>query len=81
MRGAKNEENGNYMQVGYGLEAADKLAADGISAEVINLRSLKPLDRDTILKSVSKTHRFALAPTSTCSCMSPPRPIRGLLPR
>lgn len=43
--------------VGYGLEAADKLAADGISAEVINLRSLKPLDRDTILKSVSKTHR------------------------
>lgn len=56
--------------MGYGLEAADKLAADGISAEVINLRSLKPLDRDTILKSVSKTHRCALK--RTCGCMNVP---------
>jgi pyruvate dehydrogenase E1 component beta subunit len=43
--------------VGYCLEAADTLAADGVKAEVINLRSLKPLDRDTILDSVRKTHR------------------------
>lgn len=49
------------FQVGYGLQAAEKLAAEGISAEVINLRSLKPLDRDTILKSVSKTHRYAMS--------------------
>lgn len=47
------------MQVGYCLEAAEKLAAEGISAEVVNLRSLKPLDRDAILKSVAKTHRYA----------------------
>jgi pyruvate dehydrogenase E1 component beta subunit len=45
--------------VGYCLEAADKLEKEGISAEVINLRSLKPLDRNTILDSVAKTHRCA----------------------
>lgn len=44
-------------QVGYCLEAASKLEKDGISAEVINLRSIKPLDRDTIINSVKKTHR------------------------
>jgi pyruvate dehydrogenase E1 component beta subunit len=37
--------------------AADLLANDGISAEVINLRTLRPLDVDTILSSVRKTHR------------------------
>lgn len=42
------------------MDAAEKLKEAGISAEVINLRSLKPLDRDTILASVSKTHRYAL---------------------
>jgi pyruvate dehydrogenase E1 component beta subunit len=46
------------LQVGYCLEAAEKLSAEGINAEVLNLRSLKPLDRDAILKSVAKTHRF-----------------------
>lgn len=39
------------------LNAADTLAADGISAEVIDLRSLSPLDTETILTSVRKTHR------------------------
>lgn len=39
------------------LEAAEKLAADGISAEVIDLRSLRPLDMDTVLTSVRKTNR------------------------
>lgn len=43
--------------VGYCMEAAEKLKEDGVSAEVINLRSLKPLDRDTVLASVAKTHR------------------------
>jgi len=39
------------------LEAADALATDGIAAEVIDLRSLRPLDRATILASVGRTHR------------------------
>ena len=41
----------------YALEAADKLAEDGISAEVIDLRTLRPIDYDTLLKSVMKTNR------------------------
>jgi pyruvate dehydrogenase E1 component beta subunit len=41
----------------YALEAADKLAEDGISAEVIDLRTLRPLDYDTVLASVRKTNR------------------------
>ena len=41
----------------YALEAAEKLAADGISAEVINLRTLRPIDYATILESVKKTNR------------------------
>jgi len=40
------------------LEAADKLAAEGISVEVIDLRSLKPLDVETIVASVKKTGRL-----------------------
>ena len=41
----------------YALEAAEKLAADGISAEVIDLRTLRPMDTDAIVKSVMKTNR------------------------
>ncbi|WP_136442350.1 pyruvate dehydrogenase complex E1 component subunit beta [Pacificoceanicola onchidii] len=41
----------------YALEAADKLAEDGISAEVIDLRTLRPMDTDTIIASVQKTNR------------------------
>ena len=41
----------------YALQAAEKLAADGISAEVINLRSIRPMDTETILNSVRKTNR------------------------
>ena len=43
--------------VGFALDAAEKLAAMGVSAEVINLRTLRPLDTATILKSVVKTGR------------------------
>lgn len=45
------------IMVGKALEAADQLAELGISAEVINLRSLRPLDSETIIKSVQKTNR------------------------
>ncbi len=39
------------------LKAAEDLAAEGIDAEVVDLRTLRPLDRETILTSVRKTHR------------------------
>jgi pyruvate/2-oxoglutarate/acetoin dehydrogenase E1 component len=45
-------------EVLFSLEAAEKLAADGISAEIVDLRSLVPLDKETVLASVRKTHRL-----------------------
>ena len=42
----------------YALEAAEKLAAEGISAEVIDLRTLRPMDLPTVIKSVMKTNRL-----------------------
>ena len=46
-------------------EAADKLAAEGISTEVLDLRSLVPLDWDAIVKSVSKTHNVVIVSEET----------------
>ena len=43
--------------LGKTMQAADRLAQEGIEAEVIDLRSLRPLDTPTILASVAKTHR------------------------
>lgn len=43
------------------LGAAEKLAKQGISAEVIDLRALKPIDRETIRRSVEKTHKVLVA--------------------
>ncbi len=42
------------------LSAAEELAKDGVSAEVVDLRSLRPLDRETILESVRRTHRAVI---------------------
>ena len=47
--------------VGLSLEAADTLAADGISAEVIDLRTIRPLDTQTVLASLAKTNRLVVA--------------------
>ena len=44
--------------VGHALKAADELSKQGIEAEVIDLRTLRPLDIDTILESVRKTNRI-----------------------
>jgi pyruvate dehydrogenase E1 component beta subunit len=44
--------------VGLALEAAEVLAKDGIEAEVIDLRTLRPLDTDTVIQSVMKTNRL-----------------------
>ncbi len=46
------------IQVKLALEAAEKLAEMGIDAEVIDLRTIKPLDSDTIINSVKKTNRL-----------------------
>jgi len=46
------------MGMSYALKAADELAKDNISAEVIDLRTLKPMDSDTIIESVKKTGRL-----------------------
>lgn len=46
------------IMVGKCLEAAKKLAEEGINAEVINLRTIRPIDRWTIIESVKKTNRI-----------------------
>jgi pyruvate dehydrogenase E1 component beta subunit len=46
------------IMVGHALAAAEALAADGIDAEVIDLRTIRPLDTDTIVASVRKTNRL-----------------------
>ena len=47
------------------LEAAEALADDGIQAEVVDLRSLRPLDHETVLESVAKTNRLILVEEGT----------------
>ena len=46
------------LMVEVALQAADSLAAEGIEAEVINLRSLRPLDTESLVQSVQKTNRL-----------------------
>jgi pyruvate dehydrogenase E1 component beta subunit len=62
---AKIERAGSHVtivafsiMVGVALKAAETLAGQGIEAEVINLRSLRPLDTDTIVTSLKKTNRL-----------------------
>ena len=47
------------------LEAAEELASDGIDAEVVDIRSLRPLDHETVLESVAKTNRVMLVEEGT----------------
>src|SRR5690606_30159471 len=47
--------------VGPALKAAEALAADGVEAEVLDLRTIRPLDVDAILTSVAKTNRCVVA--------------------
>lgn len=46
------------LMVGYALQAAEILAKDGIDAEVIDLRTIRPLDHATIIRSLQKTNRI-----------------------
>ncbi|KQM13034.1 pyruvate dehydrogenase complex E1 component subunit beta [Novosphingobium sp. Leaf2] len=58
--------------VGLALEAAETLAGEGIEAEVIDLRTLRPLDKETVLASLAKTNRVVVAEEGwpTCSIAS-----------
>jgi pyruvate dehydrogenase E1 component beta subunit len=47
--------------VGFALQAAEKLSEEGIECEVIDLRTLRPLDTDTVVESVKKTNRIVCA--------------------
>jgi pyruvate dehydrogenase E1 component beta subunit len=60
------------IAVGMALEAAETLAGEGIDAEVIDLRTLRPLDRETVLASLAKTNRLIIAEEGwpTCSIAS-----------
>jgi pyruvate dehydrogenase E1 component beta subunit len=58
--------------VGLALEAADTLAKGGIEAEVVDLRTLRPLDKQTVLASLKKTNRMVVVEEGwpTCSISS-----------
>src|SRR6187549_3566173 len=60
------------IAVGLALEAAETLAGEGIEAEVIDLRTLRPLDKETVLKSLAKTNRMVVVEEGwpTCSIAS-----------
>ena len=54
--------------VGLALEAAEQLAGEGIEAEVIDLRTLRPLDKEAVLASLAKTNRMVVAEEGWPQC-------------
>ncbi|MBO4396296.1 MAG: transketolase family protein [Eubacterium sp.] len=69
------------------LEAAEKLAADGISAEVINIHTIKPLDEELVIASAKKTGKVVTVEehsvigglgSAVCDCLSENRPTKVL---
>jgi pyruvate dehydrogenase E1 component beta subunit len=54
--------------VGLSLDAAEALAAEGIEAEVIDLRTLRPLDKEAVLKSLKKTNRMVVVEEGWATC-------------
>lgn len=54
--------------LGKALEAADRLAAEGVEAEVVDLRTLRPLDAATVLASVARTHRAVVVDEGWRTC-------------
>jgi pyruvate dehydrogenase E1 component beta subunit len=73
-RAAVAREGSDVSLVGFGrtvqtaLQAADRLAADGIRAEVLDLRSLQPLDEDAILATLAKTGRLVVVDEAPPRC-------------
>jgi pyruvate dehydrogenase E1 component beta subunit len=73
MRGGSDVTIVSYsIGVGLALEAAETLAGEGIDAEVIDLRTLRPLDKATVLESLKKTNRMVVVEEGwpTCSIAS-----------
>ncbi len=58
----------NSLSTHIALAAAEKLAAEGIHAEVVDLRTIKPLDFETIAESVSKTNRLVIVEENKPFC-------------
>lgn len=54
--------------VKFSLDAAEKLAAEGISAEVVDLRTIRPLDMETVINSVKKTNRVVCVEEGWATC-------------
>ncbi|MFD1766274.1 pyruvate dehydrogenase complex E1 component subunit beta [Sphingorhabdus buctiana] len=54
--------------VGFALDAAEKLAGERIDAEVIDLRTIRPLDKATVLASLAKTNRLVIAEEGWATC-------------
>ncbi|MEZ5895668.1 MAG: pyruvate dehydrogenase complex E1 component subunit beta [Parvularculaceae bacterium] len=54
--------------VKFALEAAEKLSADGVSAEVVDLRTLRPMDVETVINSVKKTNRVVTVEEGWAQC-------------
>lgn len=69
MRSGKDVTIVSYsIGVGLALEAADALAAEGIDAEVIDLRTLRPLDKGAVLESLSRTNRLVIVEEGWPQC-------------
>ena len=72
-KAAIRRSGGDLSLITYGgmlprvLEAAEQLAEDGIEAEVVDLRVLRPLDSETVLASVGRTHRALIVDEGWCS--------------
>lgn len=73
-KAAVRREGADLTMVSYGqnvwhcLDAAEKLAEEGVSAEVIDLRTLVPLDEDTIFGSLEKTNRVIVVNEAPMTC-------------
>jgi len=69
MRSGKDVTIVSYsIGVGLALEAAEALAGEGIEAEVIDLRTLRPMDKGAVLESLSRTNRLVIVEEGWPSC-------------
>lgn len=73
------------LEVGESLEAAEKLAADGISAKVINIHTIKPLDEDLVVAAAQETGKVVTVEehsvigglgSAVCDCLSAKAPTK-----
>ena len=65
------------MGMAYALKAAEELAKEGISAEIIDLRTIRPMDTETVVHSIEKTDRWSSSRRAGRRRASAPRSRRG----